>query len=140
MGNAGQHAFRLGFRLLLAPLLGLGLVPGLLALLVVVELDAGKHVRMAADQFLADGRGDLFEIEQAALLGNLRVKHHLQQQIAQLAAQIVEIVALDGIGHFVGFFDGIRDQAVKILLQVPSATPFGVAQAGHQGKQILGFL
>jgi hypothetical protein len=48
------------------------------------------------------------------------VEHHLQQQVAQLVLQIGQVVAVDRIGDFVGFLDGVRRDAGEILLTGPT--------------------
>ena len=70
---------------------------------------------MAADHLGGDGGNDIAEIERAALLCHSRVEHDLQQQIAELVAQIVEIVALDCVRHLIGFLDGVGRDGGEVL-------------------------
>ena len=90
-----------------------------------------EHVRMAADQLLGDGLDHVAEIEGALLLRHAGVKHHLQQEIAQFVAQIVEIVTDDGVGDLVGFLERVGRDGREILLQVPRTTGAGRAQRRH---------
>jgi hypothetical protein len=62
---------------------------------------------VAPDQFLRDGRNDVAECEGAGLLGHAGVENHLQQEIAEFVAQVGEVLALNGVGHLVGFLDRI---------------------------------
>ena len=88
----GRSARMLGSppRLLLRALGGLGVLPGDALRRGVLDLGRAEHVRMAADHFVGDPRGDRLEVEAAGLLGHLRVIDHLEQQVAELALEIVE--------------------------------------------------
>ena len=63
------------------------------------------------------------------------MKHHLEQEIAEFVAQIAEIAAGDGVGHFIGFLDGVRCDGRKILLEVPRAAAAGRSQRRHDLDQ-----
>ena len=65
------------------------------------------------------------------------MEHHLQQQVAEFLAQVGKITTVDGVGDLVGFLDGVGQDAVEILLQVPRAAAFRIAQARHDGEQAL---
>jgi len=69
-------------------------------------------------------------------LCQLAVIHHLEQQVAQLALQVIEVATFDGVGDFVGLFQGVRDDARVGLLDVPRAPVLRVAQAIHQVQQV----
>ena len=43
------------------------------------------------------------------LPGQLAVVDDSEQQIAQLAVQMLEVATFDGIGHFVGLLQRVRD-------------------------------
>ena len=59
------------------------------------------------------------------LLRHAGVKYHLQQEIAEFVAQIIEIAARDGIGDFIGFFDGVGNDGGEGLFEIPgTARPF----------------
>ena len=59
--------------------------------------------------------------ERALLLGHAGVEHDLQQQVAQLVPQVVEIAARDRVGDLVGFLDRVGRDGREVLLQVPRA-------------------
>src|SRR5579871_2985471 len=86
---------------------------------------------MAGDHLVADGPGHVFYIEGAGLFGHARMKDDLKQEIAKLFAKRREVALLDGVGHLVGLFDGVGRDGREGLLDVPWATPGGVAQPGH---------
>ncbi|MNZ91440.1 hypothetical protein D3C78_1104270 [compost metagenome] len=130
---------------LLCPLLGFDFFPALLDLSLVelgrvqrgIELTGREHVRMATDQLAGDAVDDPGKLEATLFTGQLAVVDHLEQQIAQLTLQVLEIAALDGVGHFVGFFEGVGDDACVGLLEVPRATVLRVTQAGHEVEQVV---
>src|SRR5262249_33965570 len=63
------------------------------------------------------------------------VKHHLQQEVAKLVPQIIEITSLDRIRDLVGFLDGVRRYGGKILRQIPRAPGARRAQCRHDLDQ-----
>ncbi|MNR04505.1 hypothetical protein D3C85_1204710 [compost metagenome] len=93
-------------------------------------------MRMTADQLSGDAVDHAGELEAPFFPGQLAVIHHLEQQIAQLALHVIEVAALDGIGNFIGFFKGVRDDGGPGLLDVPRTTVLRVAQAVHQVQQV----
>src|SRR6185312_9731275 len=95
-----------------------------------------EHMRMTPQQLVADGSGHRLEIELPRLAGDLRVEHHLKQQIAQFVLQVQGIAALDGGGDLVGLLDGVRRAAGGGLLPIPG-TAVGGPQARHDGQQFL---
>ena len=50
---------------------------------------------------------------------------------------MIEIAALDGIGHLVGLFEGIGHDGRVVLLEVPGAAVLRVTQTGHQVQQVI---
>ena len=62
---------------------------------------AAEHMGMTAHQLVVDGARDAVEIEPAALLGQPRVEHHLEQQISEFVSQLGRFTGLDGIDHLV---------------------------------------
>lgn len=94
-------------------------------------------MRMAANQLAGDAIDHRIELEAPLFPRQLRVVDDLEEQVAQLFAQVVEVAALDGVGHLVGFLEGVRDDGRVALLQVPRATVLRVAQPGHEVKQVV---
>ncbi|MNE40294.1 hypothetical protein D3C80_1342960 [compost metagenome] len=92
---------------------------------------------MAADQLAGDAVDHAIELETPLLAGQLAVVDHLEQQVAELARQVGEVAALDGVGHLVGLLEGMRDDARIVLLEVPRAAVLRVAQASHQVQQVV---
>ena len=85
---------------------------------------------MAAQELFRDRLDDAAEIERALLLGHAGVERDLQQEVAELFAQVVEIAARNRVGDLVGFFERVgRDS--EILLEVPRAAGAGRAQRRH---------
>ena len=111
------------------PLRGLDRFPGLALRPGARHLGGAEHVRMAADHLVGDRSRDFLEIEQAGLLGHLRMVDHLQQEIAQLVLEVLEIAPRDGVGDLVGFLDGVGRDAREILLEVPRTAACGSRSA-----------
>ena len=74
---------------------------------------------------------DVVETECTGFARDLRVKHDLKKQIAELAHEIGEILSLYRIGDLVGFLDRIRCDGVKRLHTIPRTTTLGIAQPRH---------
>ena len=95
-----------------------------------------EDVRMAADELggdlaqrVADGEAPLVGLE-------LRQEDALEEQIADLAAQRVVIVAVDRVEHLVGLLEHERSQRLDRLLAIPRAAA-GSAQASHDVDEAL---
>ena len=86
---------------------------------------------MAAQQLLGDRLDHAAEIERALLLGHAGVERDLEQQIAELLAQIVEIAARDRVGDLIGLFERVGRDGREILLEVPRTAGAGRAQRRH---------
>ena len=92
---------------------------------------------MPADHLFADDRRNVVEIELTGLVSHLGVKNDLKQQVAQLVAQRVHVVAGYGIGNFVGLFDRVRRDTGKVLFDVPWTAIVRVAELAHYFKYFL---
>jgi hypothetical protein len=65
------------------------------------------------------------------------MEHDLQQQVAEFVLEVVEVVAVDGIGDLVGFLDRVRRDAGEGLLHVPGTAMLTIAQARHDLEEAL---
>ena len=63
------------------------------------------------------------------------MKNDLQQEVAELLAQISEIAARDGVGDLVGFLDRIRGDSSEVLLEIPRTAGPRRAQRRHDFKK-----
>ena len=77
--------------------------------------------------------GHVVHRERAALLGDHGVEEHLQQQIAELLAQLRVVAGANGVVDLVRFFDEIRPQRLVRLRGVPLAAS---AEIAHQRERI----
>ena len=77
---------------------------------------------MPAQHLVADRRDHVGERERAGLLGHARVKHDLEQQVAELVLELAEVAALDRVGDLVRLLDRVRRDRRERLLEVPRAT------------------
>ncbi|OWK18270.1 hypothetical protein AJ88_03380 [Mesorhizobium amorphae CCBAU 01583] len=59
----------------------------------------------------------------------------LQQEIAELFAQIVQVAARNGVRHLVGFLDRVGRNGRKILLDIPRAAGFRRPERRHDLDQ-----
>src|SRR6266508_4159608 len=132
-GDAGQ---RIGAALLLP----LDRLPIAQHLAGGADLDVAEHVRVPADQLLGDGARDPVDVELPGVLGDLGVEHHLQEQVAQLLAQVVgtgraRALLLDRVEDLVDLLHQVAGEARVGLLGVPGAAA-GAAQAGLGRDQV----
>ena len=74
---------------------------------------------MPPDHLGGDGIDHVGEGEASVFLGHARVIDDLQQEIAELILQRVEIVPRDGIGDLVGFLDSVWRDGREALLAIP---------------------
>ncbi|RMS17444.1 hypothetical protein ALP75_204488 [Pseudomonas syringae pv. actinidiae] len=87
---------------------------------------------MTTQQLAGNTVHHAIELEAPFFLGQLRVEDHLKQQVTQLTLQMIKIALLDGIRHFIGFFQRMRHDTGVRLLQIPRAPELRIAQPGHE--------
>ena len=126
--------------ILLGPLARLHLFPHALGQPGAAGILVAEDMRVPADHLGGDGLDDVAEGEYSGLLGHARVVDHLQKQVAELVAQIVEIAALDRVGHLIGFLDRVRRDGREILFEVPGTAGHRRPQRGHDLDQAVNIL
>ena len=89
-----------------------------------------EDVGVAPDQLTIETGNHIRDIEVARLVCHLRIKDHLQQEIAQLLAKISPIAPLDGVEDLVALLERIFPYGVEALLTIPGAA-IGTAQPCH---------
>ena len=82
---------------------------------------------MAPDHLLVDRRTYIVDGEIARIGSHLALKHHLQQNVAQLLANAFGIARFDGIGRLVRLFYQVLLERLVRLRAIPRAA-FGSAQ------------
>ena len=102
----------------------------------VGDLFVAEDMGMAAHHLVDHAAGHVVEGEGAGFLGHAGVEHHLEQQVAQLVGERAHVVALDGLGHLVGFLDGVGRDGAEGLLHVPGATAVAVPESRHDPQQL----
>ncbi len=122
-----SRPFRRLDRLPVRCLLGGGFVPAFVA----------KNMRMPRHHLVGNRGHHGLKGEMPGLFAHGRVIDRLQEQIAQLPLQLREIAPLDRIGNFVSLFNGVGGDGVEILLDIPGAARFRIAQAAHDLQQAL---
>jgi hypothetical protein len=95
-----------------------------------------ENVGVPPHQLLVDGVQRVADMKQLLLGRHLRVEDRLQHEVAQFLCQIVPRAPVDGIEHFVSFFQRVRLDGVEGLFAIPRATARR-AQAGHDRDQVL---
>ncbi len=143
-GNAVEEAFPVIFGVVATVdaglpfqgfLLGLDLLPHSLGHTGAAGFFVPEDVWMSADHLFRDRLDDIAEGEFTSLFGHLRVIDHLKEQVAEFVAQIIQVAARDGVGDLVGFLDRVGSDGREVLLDVPGAASFRVAQGGHDLDQ-----
>ena len=116
--------------------LGLDALPGALDVRRShVAVLVGEDMRVTADHFARDGLDHIAERERVLLLRHAGVKHHLQQEVAEFVAQVVEIAACDRVDNLIGLLDRIGRDAREILFEVPRTAGHGGPKPGHDLDQ-----
>jgi hypothetical protein len=78
-------------------------------------------VRVAADELLADVLGHLGHVARAALLEQQREEVDLEEDVAELVAQLAVVAGVGGVGQLVGLLDRVGHDRALVLLAVPGA-------------------
>ena len=100
-----------------------------------LSVPIGKDMGMPSDHFPRDRLDHIAERKRVLLFGHAGVKHDLQQEVAELVAQIVEIAARDRVGDFIGFLDGVGRDRRKILFEIPRTATARRAQLRHDVEE-----
>ena len=79
-------------------------------------------MRMPPDHLARDRLDHVAERKRVLLLGHAGVIHHLQQEIAEFVAEVVEIAARDGVGDLIGFLDGVGRDASQNSVRDPTGS------------------
>lgn len=105
----------------------------------VVDFYVGEDVWMMLLYFVIDCMGDVGEGECVLFVGYLCVEDYLQQQIVQFVFEVVQVIVVDCVGYFVGFFDGIWGNVGEVLLQVLWVFLCGIVQVCYDLQQVVQF-
>ena len=134
--HGGQRAGHAAQRTALAVLLAqLQRFPILLYGVGRVGMDIAVDMRMAIDQLVAQGIDRRRIVEGTGLLTQLGIEYDMQQQVADLLLDPLQIVVQNGICQLIGLLDGIVSQRIESLLPVPGAL---LAQGVHHLQQAFG--
>lgn len=86
---------------------------------------------VASDHLVCNGIRHVIESEMIFFFGHAGMEDHLQQQVTQFVTKLCHVAMLDRICDFIGFFDSVWCDRLKILFQIPRTTAVGVAKLGH---------
>ena len=92
---------------------------------------------MPADHLRRNRVHHIAKREPIILGGHLRVIDDLQEQVAELVLQAVEILTRNRVSNLVSFLDGVGHDGREALLQVPRTSGLGVAQARHNREKVV---
>src|SRR5260370_29736635 len=101
-----------------------------------ISFDIAEYVRMPVHEFCREPIKDVIDGKRSLLLGHLRIKHDLQQQVPEFGGQFGPIAIVDGFENFVGFLKYIRLDGIESLLSIPRTSAWR-AQALHDGDRAL---
>ena len=99
-----------------------------------------KNVGMAPNHLIGDVFYDILGRKKTFFLGNAGVDGDLVEDIPQFLADTVDIVAVDGIEHFIDFLDEVAAQGPMSLGPVPGAAVFAAQARRHvdDGRHVKG--
>src|SRR5439155_22869343 len=83
------------------------------------DLGPGEDVGVPADELLVEAPGDLAGIERALLAGELGMDGDLEQEVAELVAQPLEIAGVERGERLIRFLEQVGAQRRVRLLAVP---------------------
>src|SRR5262249_16809186 len=83
------------------------------------DRDVPEDVWVAAYHLGADGFDHVADVELAALRSHLRVEQNLQQQVAELASNVVGSLGLERFEDLVGFLDEKWHDRLGGLFAIP---------------------
>src|SRR5262249_13274996 len=98
--------------------------------------DVAEHVRVAAAHLVDHRTTDVVDVEASGLARHLGMEDDLQEQIAELAAQLLRVVAIDRLGDLVGLLDDVLADRLVRLLAIPGAAARGT-QPRHDLHQLV---
>ena len=92
---------------------------------------------VAPDHFRGNGIHHVLKGEASVFLRHARVIDHLQQEIAELVLEPIEIASCDRIRDLIGFLDRVWRDRREGLLAIPRTARLGIPQSPHDAEQIL---
>ena len=135
-GQGGRHAVERAAALLLAVLGLLDALPVAQHGGWIVRHRVAEYMRVAVDELVRDGVGDVVEGELPLLLGHHGLEHHLQEHVAQFLDVVVDVLrAVHRRQQLVRLLEDAGLERFQGLDAVPRAALFGVPQARHDFMQ-----
>ena len=98
-----------------------------------------ENVGVAADELGVDGVERVGEGEVAFFGGHLGEEDGLEDEVAELVAEVDPVAAIDGVEDLVGLFERVGLDGVEGLFAVPGAA-IGRAKAGHDVEELVEFV
>ena len=76
-------------------------------------------MRMTEDKLVGKAIADIGNIELALLASNPRIEADMEQHVAKLLADVMEVILLKGISKLINFLYGVGPERLIGLLAVP---------------------
>jgi hypothetical protein len=112
----------------------LDLFPRAVQLRKICHHSIPKHMGVTADELIGNSRSHSFQIKVVLLGKDLRLQHHLQQQIPQLFGNCCRIPGSNGSYRLIRFFKNVGGKRLWSLGPIPR-TPVGSAQPSNNSRQ-----
>lgn len=106
----------------------------------IVYVDIGEYVWVMVLYFVVDCMGDFGEGKCFLFFGYVCVEYYLQQQVVKFVVEIVQVVVVDCIGDFIGFFDGVGGDGCEVLFQILWVVVLWVVQLCYDCQQVFQFV
>jgi hypothetical protein len=94
---------------------------------------------VAVDELLVDTARDGLQVEGACFGTDLGVEDDLEEKVAKLPAEGVEVAPVKSLDDFVCLLEQVRSQGPVGLLGIPGAAP-GCTQPGHDVHKAIDFI
>jgi hypothetical protein len=99
-------------------------------------LRVSEDVRVTPHELRGDVAQRLGDGESPFVCSDLREKDAFEQQVSNLAAEVVVVASIDRVQHFVRFFQHERSKRLERLLAIPWTTA-RTAQTTHHVDELL---
>ena len=102
---------------------------------LIAQSRISEDMRVTPNHLPRDGISYVGEVEARLLSRHVRVIDDLQQEIAELVLEPIEVITRDHIRDLIGFLDGVgRDRREGLLARPTRRAALGVAQAAKSRR------
>jgi len=90
---------------------------------------------MPPRELICDSLSHVMKVESPSLPSQLRVKDYLDENIAEFFLEVRPVLVINGFEDLMDFLDQVGLQRAMILLKIPRASGFRVAELSHDFEQ-----